>query len=60
MLVSEDQAQHWIKTANRENPERSLELQPGDKPTDLLYDQAWAIARQLYQEIPRAFPKSVN
>ena len=36
MHVSEDQAQLWMKTANWENPERSLELQPGDQPADLL------------------------
>ena len=60
MLVSEGQAQHWMKTANWENPKRSLELQPADQPTDLLHDQAPAIARWLHQAIPRAFPKPVD
>ena len=45
MLVGEAQAQHWMKTANWENPERSLELQPGDQPANLLYNQASAISR---------------
>ena len=45
MLVSEGQAQRWMKLAGWENPERSLDLQPGDQPADLLYDQAWATAR---------------
>ena len=31
-----------MKTTNWESPERSLELQPGDQPTTLLYDQAQA------------------
>ena len=45
MLVSEGQAQHWMKTKNWENPERSLELQPAVQPADLLHDQARAIAK---------------
>ena len=45
MLVSEGQAKHWIKTANWENPEESLEVQPGDQPYALLYDQTQGIAR---------------
>ena len=36
MLVSEDQAQHWIKTI-WENPKRSIELHQEDKPANLLY-----------------------
>ena len=31
MLVSEDQAQPWMKTANWENSARPLELQLGDR-----------------------------
>ena len=62
MLVREGQAQHWMKTANWENPERSPGLQRslGDLPIDLLYDQSQAIARQLHLAIPRAFPKPVE
>ena len=40
MLVGEGQAQHWMKTANRENPKKSLEFHLGDQPTNLLYEQA--------------------
>lgn len=40
MLVSEGQAQHWMEIINQENPAKSLELQLGEKPTDLLYDQS--------------------
>ena len=58
MLVGEAQAQHWMKTANWENPERSLELQPGDQPANLLYNQASAISRWLHLAIPEAFPKA--
>lgn len=60
MLVGEGQAQHWMKTTNWENSERSLELQLGDQPANLLYDQTWTIARQLHQAIPRVFPKLVD
>lgn len=47
-----------MKTANWENPERSLELQPGDDSTSFLYHQA--IAKCLQQAIRRAFPKPVD
>ena len=57
MLVSEDQTQHWMTTANWESPERSLELQLGDQPTNLVYNQPWAITRWCHWTIPRAFPK---
>ena len=60
ILVSEAQAQHSIKTANWENPERALELQPRDQPAELFYDQAWAVAGQLYQAISGAFPKPID
>ena len=30
MLFGKIQAQHWIKTDNWENPEKSPELQPGE------------------------------
>lgn len=46
-----------MKVADWENPERSLELQQEDCPTDLLYDQGHAIAKPLYQAIPRTVPK---
>ena len=32
----------------------------GDLPTNLLYDQAWEIAKQFYQAIPRDFPKPAD
>lgn len=32
MLVGEGQAQHWMRTADREKPESSLGLQLGDQP----------------------------
>ena len=57
MLVGEDQAQHWMKTANCGNPERFLELHPGGQPADLLYDGSQVIPGRLHQAIPRAFPK---
>ena len=60
MLVSEDQVQHWMKTVSRGKPERSLEVQPWDQPTNLLYDQAQAINKWLHWAIPRAFPKPVD
>lgn len=43
MLVGEVQAQHWMEIAEWENPERPLGLQPGDYPTDLLYNRDWEI-----------------
>ena len=58
MLVSEGQAQHLMKTANWENPERRLEL--GDQPPDLLYDPVQAISRQLRQAILKTFSKPVD
>ena len=62
MLVCEGQAQPWMKTANWDDPEKSLELRPGDKeiPAASLHDQAWGIARWLHLAIPRAFPKPVD
>ena len=36
MLVAEGQAQHWMKTASWDDPEKSLELQLGDKEKPLL------------------------
>ena len=44
-----------MKTANWENPERPLELQPGNHPLT-----CWAIPRRLHQAIARAFPKPVD
>lgn len=44
----------WLK-----NHERSLELQPGDYPADLLCDQAHAIVKYFHQAIHRAFPEPV-
>ena len=38
----------------------SPELQTGDQPTNLLYDQAWAIPKRHHHTIPRAFPKTVD
>ena len=46
MLVVESQVQHWIKTADWENPERALELKPGEPPA-ILHAQAWRISRSL-------------
>ena len=52
MLVGEGRAHHWLKTANWENPEKSLELQP----TNLFYYHiAWAVARELHQAILELF-----
>lgn len=53
MLVCEGQAQQCMKTANWDDSEKSLELQPGDKEVSaaLLYDQAWEMARQLHLAI---------
>ena len=51
-LVSERKAQSWLKTTNLENLEISLELQPRDQSTNLLYNQTQANTRQLYQAIP--------
>lgn len=59
-LVGEGQAHNWMKTANWENPERSIKLQLGDQPADLLYDQACVITTQLPGSIPSAFPKPVD
>lgn len=49
-----------MKTAKWENPESSVELQPGDQPIELLHDQTQVIARRLHQAVPTAFPKAVN
>lgn len=49
-----------MKTTDWKKPKRSLRLQPGDQPTDLLDDLAQAIAKRLHQVIPRAFPKPVD
>ena len=38
MLVGEVQAQHGMKITDWKNPERSLELQPGDQPANIPYD----------------------
>ena len=48
MLASEGQAQHWMKIINWKNPERSLELQLGDHPDNLLCDQPQATDKQLH------------
>ena len=47
-FVSEGQAQCSTKTTNRKNPERSLELQLGDHPANLLCDQPQATDKQLH------------
>ena len=60
MLFSEGRAQHWIKTTNWENPQRSPGLQLGDQPTNLLWDQAEAIAQWLHSANPRAFLRQKN
>ena len=44
MLVCEGQAQWWMKIAGKENPERSLELQPEDQTANL-YDYTQPISR---------------
>ena len=49
-----------MKSAHWENPESSLELQPGDQSANVLYNQVWAIARQLHQAVPRTFPKPID
>ena len=46
MLNYEGQTQHWMKTADWENPERALELKPGEPPA-ILYAQAWTISGSL-------------
>ena len=60
MLVSEGQTQNWINTANRENPESSLELQTGDQFDSLLHGHVQTIARQLFRDMPRVFLKLVD
>ena len=60
MLVCEGQTQHWMTTANWENPERPLELKPRDQSANLFYNQAQAISRRLSLGIPKAFPKPVD
>ena len=47
MLIGEGQPEHWMKIVNWESPENFLELQLGEQPTNLLYDWAWAIVRQI-------------
>ena len=48
MLVGKYQAQHWMKTIDWESPERTLELQLGDQPTNL-YDQAQSLSAFIKQ-----------
>lgn len=48
MLVSEGQTQNWIKIANWENPESSLELKPGDQFDSLLHGHVQTTARQVF------------
>ena len=57
MLVGEGLVQNWVKTTNWE---RSLKLQQGEQPANLLHDQAWAITSPLHRAIPKAFPKPVD
>ena len=47
------QAQRWMKTPDWENHKRFLELQLGNKPPNLLYDQT----RQVHWAVLRALPK---
>ena len=49
-----------MKTVNWENPERSLELQPGDQPANSLYDLLTYYVIRLDRAILRAFPKPVD
>lgn len=37
MLAGEGQTQHWMKNANGNDPEKTLELQPGDRETLVPY-----------------------
>lgn len=62
MLISEGQAQHWMPTANWNDPKKFSELQPEDRepPTALLYDQAQGITKWLHLETPRAFQNPVD
>lgn len=49
-----------MKNTNCKNSKRSLEVQLGEKPTDLLYYQDEAITGQFHQAIPRALSKPLN
>lgn len=55
ILVSEDQAQHWMATANWVSPERSLELQLEDQSTNLVYFQVWTITEQFIAPFQNLF-----
>lgn len=59
LLISEGQAQHWVKTADWESLETCSGLQ-SEQSGILLCDQVQKIAKQLHQVIPRAFPKPVD
>lgn len=59
-LLGEGQAQHCIKATNWGSLERSQGLQLRAQPSNFVYSQAQAIAREPHQAIPRVFPKSVN
>ena len=56
MLVGEGHFQHWLKISDWQSPERSLELEPGEQPSNL-YHQAQEIPRWLHWAIPSTFPK---
>ena len=43
MLVGKRQTQHWMETANWENPKSSPKLQLGDQLSNILYDQTLAL-----------------
>ena len=47
MIASEEWAQHWMKAINWKNPERSLDLQLGDKAATLSDDQSQEMTRCL-------------
>ena len=60
MLVSKTRSSIGWKPLT-ENHERPLEVQPGEKPVTLLYNQAQKIEKLFLCAIPRAFSKkSVN
>ena len=60
MIAGEEWAQHWRKSANWKNPERSLDLQLGDQAAKLSDDQFQEMTRCLPCTIPKAFSKYVN
>lgn len=60
MLIGKGQAWHWMKTANWDHPEKSLELQIRGQPPALLCGLAPGIAKQRYLAISRTFLNPID